>query len=123
MDERLAVEEHSDPREAIARMEARIEALTAKIENCRKYILASQVAVALGVLVILAGFSGLIRLDPMALAAAVVAVIGGIVLLGSNHSTAREAAAELDEAERQRAALIGTLDLHSVGAQDNVSIH
>ena len=123
MDERLAVEEHSDPREAIARMEARIEALTAKIENCRKYILASQVAVALGVLVILAGISGLIRLDAMALAAAVVAVIGGIVLLGSNHSTAREAAAELDEAERQRAALIGTLDLHSVGAQDNVSIH
>src|SRR5262245_48774840 len=99
MDERSEIEEYADPREAIARIEARIEALAAKIENCRKYIVASQVAIALGGLVILAGIVGLLRLDPMALAAAVVAVIGGIVLLGSNHSTAREASAELDDAE------------------------
>jgi hypothetical protein len=41
-------------------------------------------------------------------------VLGGIVVWGSNGSTAKEAADQMAEAESQRAALIGELDLHLV---------
>jgi hypothetical protein len=35
--------------------------------------------------------------------------LGGVVTLGSNNSTAKEAAAQLAEAEAERAALIGSM--------------
>ena len=40
--------ENGDPREEIVRLEERIEELAAKIESCRKFILASRIAVASG---------------------------------------------------------------------------
>jgi hypothetical protein len=42
-------------------------------------------------------------------------VIGGIVVGGSNGSTARQTAAELMTAERDRAAMIGLIELRAVG--------
>lgn len=103
-----------EPRDEIARLEVRIEELAAKIENCRKFILASRASIVLGGLLLLAGMAGAIKLDPMALTAAVVAVLGGVVVIGSNRSTAKEAAAQLDAAETRRAALIGQIDLRVV---------
>ena len=113
--------EDIDPRDEIVRLEARIEELAAKIENCRKFILASRASIALGGLLLLAGMAGVVRLDPAVMTAAIVAVLGGIVLLGSNRSTAKEAAAELDSVEARRAVLIGQIDLRVVSDQYGAS--
>jgi hypothetical protein len=52
--------------------------------------------------------------------AAFAAVIGGVVLLGSNRSTLQEATAALQAAEAQRAALIGEIDLRVVSSRNSV---
>ena len=104
-----------DPHDEIVRLEAHIEELVAKIENCRKFILASRIAMVGGGIVLAAMFLGAIRFDPAAMAAAVAALLGGIVVWGSNDSTAREAAKELAVAEADRAALIEMIDLQVIG--------
>jgi hypothetical protein len=106
--------ETSDPHDEIVRLEARIEQLQAKIESCRKFILIARVAVGLGGALLLALMLGAIRFDPLAMTASIAAVLCGIVLGGSNSSTAKEAAADLAAADAQRAALIGALQLRVV---------
>ena len=103
-----------DPHDEIERIEAQIEALADRIESCRKFILAARVATAGGAIVLVAMLVGAIRFDPTAMVAAFAAVLGGIVVWGSNNATAKEAAAELAAAESRRAALIGQLDLHTI---------
>jgi hypothetical protein len=61
-----------------------------------------------------AGLSGVMQLDAVTVMAAGAAVLGGIVLSGSNRSTTREVEAELAAAEAERAALIGQIDLRLV---------
>lgn len=104
----------TDPRDEIERLEARIEALAERIESCRKFILAARVATAGGGLVLAALLFGVIRFDLAEMALAGAAVLVGIVVWGSNNSTAKEAAAELAAAETRRAALIGMIDLRTV---------
>ena len=104
-----------DPRDEIVRLEARIERLAATIESCRKFILAARVAVAGGGILLAAMLFGAIRFDPAVMTAAVAALLGGIVVWGSNGSTAKEAANELAAAEVRRAALIGMIELRVVG--------
>ncbi len=106
--------EDIDPRDEIVRLEARIEELSAEIESCRKFILASRTCVALGGLFLLAGVTGVINLNPVVLTVAIVAALGGIVVLGSNRSTSKEATAQLNAAEARRAVLIGQIDLRVV---------
>ena len=60
---------------------------------------------------------GAIYFDPRVMLAGAAALIGGIVMWGSNVGTAREAAASLAAVEAQRAALIGQLDLHPVATR------
>jgi hypothetical protein len=60
----------SDPHEEIVRLEEHIEELAAKIESCRKFILASRIAVAGGGLISAAMLVGVIRSDLGLLAAA-----------------------------------------------------
>jgi len=101
-----ARETERDPHEEIVRLEEHIEELDAKVEGCRKFILASRIAIAAGGTVLAAMLVGAIRFDPGTMAAAVGAFLGGIVVWGSNHSTSKEAAKELTAAEADRAALI-----------------
>jgi hypothetical protein len=54
------------------------------------------------------------RFDPMAMIAAMIAVIGGIVSYGSNRSTSEQTAAGMRAAEVLRAELIGRLELRVV---------
>jgi hypothetical protein len=82
-----------DHRDEIARLEEQIDELAARIESCRKFILAGKIAVAGGV-VLIAMLVGGIQFDPSVMAVAVVAVLGGIVVAGSSHSTAKEATHE-----------------------------
>jgi hypothetical protein len=98
--------ENDDPHEEIVRLEERIEELSAKIESCRKFILASRIAVASGGLLLAVMLFGAIRSDLGLMAVAVSLLLGGIVVWGSNSSTAKEAAKEIATAESERAALI-----------------
>ncbi len=103
-----------DPRAEIARLEQDIEDLTARLESCRKFILAARVAMMAGGVVFLAVWFGLVRFDVRALALAGSALLVGIAVWGSNKRTADETAAELKAAEARRAVLIGMIDLRVV---------
>ena len=103
------------PQAEIERLEERIEALAAKIDNCRKVMLAARIILACGGILIAALLTGVLQPDPLALVTAIVANLGGIVLLGSNRSTAAEAREEMEEAEIKRDEWIGTLRLRDLG--------
>jgi hypothetical protein len=109
-----------DRREEIVRLEAEIDELSAKVESCRKFILAGRIAVAGGGLVLIAMLVSAIQFDPSVMAVAVAAVLGGIVAAGSNRSTAKEATHELAAAEAQRATLIGQMNLRLVPDRDGL---
>jgi hypothetical protein len=106
--------DEDDLREQISRLEVHIEELAEAIERCRKIILISKVAIAIGGALILAITFGAIRFDPMAMVAAIAAVVGGIVLFGSNGSTLEQTMAALRAAEAQRVELIGRIELRIV---------
>jgi hypothetical protein len=110
----LADKRADDLHGEIVRLEEHIEELAAKIESCRKFILASRIAAAGGGIVLALMLLGAIRFDPAAMAAAVAALLGGVVVWGSNGSTAKEAAKELATAEADRAALIEKIDFRVI---------
>ena len=103
-----------DPRAEIERLEALIEGLAAQLETCRKFALASRIAMAAGAALLVAITIGAIQFSPLAFTGAIAALLGGIVVAGSNRSTANEAAAQLAAAERDRAAMIGLIELRTV---------
>jgi len=102
-----------DPHDQIARLEAQIEALAETVEGCRKIMLVSRFAIAAGVLLILAMLLGLIYPTLAVMGGATAALLGGIVLLGSNRSTADQALTKIRQAEAARTALIDRLELRS----------
>jgi len=115
-DEERAVPFTADEmRERIARLEARIEELTQSIEGCRKLGLLAKSLIAAGAILLVTIVAGTIRFDPLAFMAAVAALLGGVVLFGSNHSTSKQKNAALRAAEAERADLIGRIDLTLVG--------
>jgi hypothetical protein len=108
----------SSLRGQIQKLENRIEELAEAIERCRKFVLLSKIAIAVGGISALAMAFGAIWFDPAVMVGAITAVIGGAVLLGSNSSTWDEKAAALQAAEAERAALIGEIDLRLIGDGD-----
>ncbi len=66
-----------------------------------------------GALWLLAGVLGYANFAP-AMFGAITAVLGGLVLKGSNDSTMQQTRAALDAAEASRSELIGALSLHTV---------
>ena len=96
----------ADAHEEIVRLEERTEELAAKIESCRKLILAARIALVGGVVVFFAMLVGVIRSDLGLMAGSVASLLGGFVVWGSNSSTATEAAKEIATVEAKRAALI-----------------
>jgi hypothetical protein len=103
-----------DPREDIARLEEHIEELEARLESCRKFAAASRFAMALGAVLLLGLLFGIIPFDELALVGGMASGLGGVVMLGSNNSTAKAASAELAGANAARAALIGRIELRVV---------
>lgn len=106
--------EDDDPHDEIERLEAQIDEIAARLESCRKFVLVGRIALVAGAVLLAAVLLGALTFDPRLLLAAIAAVLGGIVVWGSNSSTAKEAAAELAKAEADRAALIGRLQLRTV---------
>jgi|SRR5512136_1337770 NAD/NADP transhydrogenase alpha subunit len=104
-----------DLSDQIARIEADIEQLAETLDRCRKAMLLSKVAIAAGAIWVLAYFLGAIRFEAATMIGAIAAIIGGIVVLGSNSSTSKQTTAAMKAAETQRAELIDTVDLRTVG--------
>jgi hypothetical protein len=104
-----------DLRDEIARIESDIEQLAKTLEECRKAMLFSKVAITAGGIWILCYLLGAIRFDPTAMIGAIAAAIGGIVVFGSNSSTSKQSTAAIKAAEIRRAELIDMIDLRAVG--------
>ena len=98
-------------REEIARLEERIERLRDSIARCRKISLGSKVAIAAGFAWLGLTLLLVVSLVPALFFGAIAAIIGGIVLLGSNATTWNETEAALAAAEARRFALIDSIEL------------
>jgi len=98
----------------IARIEARIEELNEAIERCRKLALAAKIAIAAGTIWIVLTLLWLIPYVPFLTISALAAVIGGVVLAGSNSTTWKQTEAALAASEKMRADMIDGLELHVV---------
>lgn len=101
--------------ELIARLETRLEQLADELERCRKINLFSKVVMAGGAIWLGAGLFGFTYLGAATLGA-IAAILGGIVLNGSNRSTMQQLQAAIDAAESQRTELIGSIELRTVEA-------
>jgi hypothetical protein len=109
------MDEEDDPTDEISQIEARLEALAEKAEQCRKIIMVSKAAIAAGALLLLVMMLGLFGSGATAALGSIAAVLGGIVSLGSNTSTLQQTMAAISAAEAQRSELIGRIDLRVVG--------
>ena len=107
----------NDPHAQIADLEARIDDLAERIERCRKIIFAAKIVIALGAVTLLLLLIGAVRFDPVVMMVAVIAFIGGIVVSGTNASTAKQMAADIARAEAERTGLIDRLDLRLVAGE------
>ena len=101
--------------EQIARLESRLEQLADELERCRKINMFSKVVMAGGAIWLGAGLFGFTYLGAATLGA-IAAILGGIVLNGSNRSTMQQLQAAINAAESERSELIGTIDLQTVEA-------
>jgi hypothetical protein len=113
---RFQMDDNGDLHEQILHIEAHIEELADIIERCRKIILISKVAIAAGGILILATIIGAVGFDPTVLIGAIAAVIGGMVVFGSNTSTLKQTMTDMKAAEAHRTELISSMDLRMVGA-------
>jgi hypothetical protein len=95
----------------IADLEAAIDELSLAAEQCRKLMVVGRMAVVGGSLMLAVLLLGLARLGPAWLLFALTAVIGGIVLAGSNSRTRDEIVQRLARHEARRAELIDGLAL------------
>ena len=98
----------------IALIEARIEELGEAIERCRKLSLAARIAIGAGAVWIVLTLVGVIPFYPITMVGALAAVLGGIVLLGSNATTWTQHEEALHKSEALRAELIGRIEMRVV---------
>src|SRR4051812_41386309 len=103
-----------DTTDEISDIEARIEALAAIAERCRKYILASKIAIGAGAALLLITILGLLSMGQIAALGSIALILGGIVSLGSNISTLRQTESAIGAAEALRSQLISRIDLRVV---------
>jgi hypothetical protein len=104
-----------DLRDQIERIELDIEHLAKTLDGCRKAMLLSKVAIAAGGIWILAYFIGAIGFDPTTMIGAVAAIIGGVVVFGSNSTTSKQSMAAMKAAEIHRAKVIDMIDFSRGG--------
>jgi hypothetical protein len=98
----------------IADIEERIESLAESAERCRKLILASKIAIASGIALLLVVILGLFGSGQVTALGSIALVLGGIVSLGSNLGTLQQTEAAISDAEAIRRDLIGGIGLRLV---------
>jgi hypothetical protein len=103
-----------DDTDEISAIEAQIERLAEAAERCRKFILASKIAIVGGFALLIVVVLGLFGAGLSTALGSIALVLGGIVSLGSNISTLRETEADISEAEAVRRDLIGGMGLRLV---------
>ena len=101
----------SDPHEQIARLEREIEALAESAARCAKIAVGARIAIGAGGVLFAAMMLGVLQVDGLRLLIAAIFAMGGIVLYGSNRTTAEQIAARIANAERLRTELIGDIEL------------
>lgn len=104
-----------DLSDQITQIEVHIEELAVTLDRCRKAMSLSKLAAAAGAVWMLAYFLGAISVDPATMIIAIAAIVGGVVVFGSNSSTLKQTAAEMTKAEAQRIELIEMIDLQTIG--------
>ena len=102
----------------IARLEARIETLQDSIARCRKIARAARIAIAGGAVWLTLTLVWAVPYVPTLFFAALAALIGGVVLLGSNSTTWQQMEAALAASEAMRSDFIEQLELRVI--DDNV---
>jgi hypothetical protein len=105
----------NDLHDQIARLEVDIEQLAKTLDGCRKAMLLSKVAIAAGGIWIFPYLLGAIGFEPATVVGALAAIIGGVVVFGSNLSTSKQTIAAIKAAEMRRAQLIDKIDPRAVG--------
>jgi hypothetical protein len=103
-----------EPTDAISEIEQRIEELAEDAERCRKFILASKIAIGAGAALLLITILGLFGAGLTAFLGSIALILGGVVSFGSNVSTLRQTEAAISAAEAFRARMIGSIDLRVV---------
>jgi hypothetical protein len=110
-------------RHELVRLEGQIEKLADQLAWCAKISIAAKAAIGIGALWFVLALIGILSLDVTAFVGTVAAMLGGVVLLGSNATTWDETETALRDAEAARAALIGQLRLRVVGDEVVRTLH
>lgn len=110
-------------RHEMIRLEGAIEKLNDQLAWCAKISIAARIAVGAGALWFVLALIGLLPFGATAFAGTVAAMLGGVVLLGSNATTWDQTAETLRETEAARAALIGQISLRVVGDDAVRTLH
>jgi fatty acid desaturase len=105
----------------IARLEDHIEALRDSITRCRKIALAAKLLIAAGAAWLVLTLLWVVPFITAIVVAAMAAVIGGIVLAGSNSTTWTQTEARLHNSEAMRAEMIGGMELRVV--EESKTVH
>jgi uncharacterized membrane protein len=87
--------------------------------RCRKIILVSKAAIAVGIALLLFMMLGLFGSEQVAVIGSIAVVLGGIVSLGSNISTLQQTMAAMSAADARRSDLISRMDLRVVADRRN----
>jgi len=106
--------EPGEPHDEIAQLEAELERLAGVAERCRKIGMGAKAAIIIGCFWVGMLFGGALVADGLKLMIAIILPLGGVVLYGSNDSTAQQTADRIATLERRRAELIGGIDLRVV---------
>jgi len=101
-------------REEIARLEARIETLTESLDRCQKISLMARFVLAVGGIWLALIVVGVLPFAPFSVVGAIAALIGGIVLFGSNASTWKQTTAAIAQADALRSHLISRVEMQTV---------
>jgi hypothetical protein len=102
----------------IARLEEHIEALRDSIARCRKL---AKLVITAGAGVLLFTLFGLVPFLTAPVITAIAAVIGGIVLAGSNSTTWQQTETGLRNSEALRAEMIGRIEMRVV--EESKKVH